>query len=447
MAKLVSSFYVVALLLSAIVQSNANAQEVKTEIEYYKNDDVTNQIPLLENRFRIDALLDEVTLLFYRKSGTPPIILIRPDGSKLKVNNYPKGEVEWYDDRTFDMIKMKKPMPGPWQAIGEIAPGSKIMVVTDVRLEVKPLPDIILAGETLKVLAKLYNREKAIDDPRFDDVIELDVDFYSTNNSSYDNFGATPVEMGSFRDDGYELDEYAKDGIFTAEFELTFAPGEWVPIYRVKMPMANRELRQEPIVLHPVPVKISVDKTVDEGKFHKIHFTIDDTYVDPDSMIFQGKITFPDKQSDPFSITEGNGKTRMKKVQYTEPGIHRLSVNAFGKTTNGREFRLEVPEFTFNVERKGGVLVNDLSEDATNSEMSSEEAALQEAALRKQAAVEKLQAELEQARLEMLKAAEEKKRNNIIIALVVNVFIIMIIAIGFIALKKPHLLRFIKKKS
>ena len=110
---------------------------------------------------------------------------MRPDGSKLKVNTFPKDKVEWFDDRTFDLITIKKPMPGPWQAIGDIMPNSKIMVMSDVRLEVEPLPEIVLSGETIKVTGQLFNGEKAIDNPMFRDVIQLDIDFYSTNNSSF----------------------------------------------------------------------------------------------------------------------------------------------------------------------------------------------------------------------------------------------------------------------
>ena len=207
----------------------------QTKVDYYKSDNITNQIPYFDNRFHIDAMLEEITLLFYRKSGTPPIILVRPDGSKLKINNLPKDKVTWFDDRTFDLITIKNPMPGPWQAIGDIVDGSRIMVVTEVTIKVEPLPGIILSGETLKVEGRLFNGELAIDDPLFRDVLNLNVDFYSTNNSAFDNFGAEPVKISQFRDDGRDLDEYAKDGLFTGEFVLDFAPGEWIPIYYVEM--------------------------------------------------------------------------------------------------------------------------------------------------------------------------------------------------------------------
>lgn len=345
----------IAILLLPLFSLSIHGQQV--EVKYYENDDITNQIPYFDNRFHIDAQLDEVTLLFYRKSGSPPITLVRPDGSKLKINNLPDEGIEWFDDRTFDMITITKPMPGPWQAIGDILPNSKIMLVSDVSLEVAPMGEFVFSGETLKLTSQIYNQELLIDDPQFNDVINLDVDFYSSNNTAYDNFGAKPVAMGSFRDDGRELDEYARDGIFTAEFVLDFSPGEWIAVYRVILPMATRELRQKPIILRPNPVTVNVDATTDSLGKHKLILAIDDTFVNPDSMIFQGKVTYPNRQSEPFAVMEGKGISRIKDIDYSEPGVHRLSIRAFGETVNGREFRLELPSFSFNVERIGGTLI------------------------------------------------------------------------------------------
>lgn len=431
MAKLRRIVSTLFLLLSFSYASFSIKAE-QTEVEYYKKDDITNQIPYFDNRFRIDAQLEEITLLFYRRSGTPPIILVRPDGSKLKIDNLPKDKVKWFDDRTFDMINIKQPMPGPWQAIGEISPNSKIMVVSEVTLKVEPLAEILLSGETLKIQGQIFNREKVIDDPLFDDVIELDVDFFSTNNKAFDNFGAVQVNMGSFRDDGYELDEYAKDGIFTAEFALDFSPGEWLPIYRVKMPMATRELRQKPVIVRENPISLEVKTTTESLQYHEVTINIDDSFVDPDSLIFQGKITFPDRQTEPFAIMEGRGINRLKKIGYTEPGVHRISLNAFGKTINGREFRMVVPEFTFNVDRKDGFLVPTLSDESL-VDNTSEQSALEFANI---LAKEKEEHDLALAQAQEAQRVEAEAQqmqtlvlvgiiNGLIVVMAVGVFVIL----------------------
>ncbi len=398
----------------------ANAQEQQTAIEYYQHDNVTNQIPYFDNRFRIDAQVDELTLLFYRQSGSPPVILVQPDGTKLKVNYAKELGIEWYDDRTFDMIKLKKPMPGPWQAIGNILPNSRIMVISEVKLEVSPLPEILLQGETLKVVGKLLNGEAAIDNPDFRDVINLDVDFFSTNNSAFDNFGAEPVKLASFRDDGYDLDEYAGDSVYTGEFELDFSPGEWLPIYRIKMPMATRDLQQSPVIIRPTPIDISVEVTDDVEKQHTIIFSIDPTYVDPDSIILQGKVTYPDRQVEPFSVMEGKGESREHKIPFTEGGVHRVKVSAFGKTTQGREFRLVTPEFSFNVERVEGGLEDYASTDELDSEAVKQKRAI-EAELAAQALAE------EQERL-----AEEEKAKQQQLYLMIGISNAVVILLGAI---------------
>jgi len=354
----------VAALADIENESNENKLK-KNTVEYYQQDNITNQVPYFDNRFRLDANLDEITLIFYRRSGSKPIILIRPDGSKIRVNEFDSEKVQWFDDSTFDMIKITKPMPGPWQAVGDILPNSQILVVSDIKIAVEPLPEIAFSGETLKIEGKLFNGDDAIESSHFRRVVKLDVNFYSTNNSQYENFGADAIKVTSFRDDGRGLDEYANDNTFTGEFVLNFASGEWQPVYLVKLPMATRELRQTSILLQKTPVEISVVQSEEQEKPHQLRLTIDPTFVDPDSLVFQGKFTFPDRQIEPFSIMDSKGESRITNITNTEPGIYRVNVSAFGRTITGREFRLVVPEFTFNVEANDNVLDggNELSGD------------------------------------------------------------------------------------
>ena len=405
---------------------------VKGEIGFYQSDNITNQIPYFDNRFRIDAKLEEITLIFFRLRGSKPIILVQPDGKKMRVNDYDREKVKWHDDRTFDMIKITKPMVGPWQVIGDILPESKILVVSDVKIAVDPLPEIVLSGETLKVVGKLFNGDENIDIPHFSEVVTLDVNFFSTNNPAYDNFGANALKLTSFRDDGYDLDEYAGDGLYTGEFLLDFAAGEWQPVFIIKLPMETRELRQKPILLHNSPITISVKTSETKDSPHELILTIDPTYVDPSSLIFQGKILFPDKQSRPFSIMDEdnleNAEIRTKEIPYTEPGIHRINVSAFGRTTSGREFRLVVPEFSFNVKGiSNKILLTTIGDDGKEQAVMVDKA-------------EKLladkEAEREQIKAEQQKIAEEKSTQTMIMIAAANGLIIIIALILFFVMRK-----------
>lgn len=416
------------VIMALMFSLSANAQQIGAEIEYV-DDSATNQIPYFDNRFRIDEQLDEVTLIFYRRSGAKPIILIRPDGSKLNINNYPEDTVQWFDDETFDMLKIKSPMIGPWQVIGQVQADSKIMVVSEIRLEVTPLPEIILKGETLKVVARLFNGDLIIDDPLFQDVLTLNVDFFSTNNSAFDNFGAAPIQLASFYDNGRDLDERANDSLFTGEFELDFAPGEWQPIYIVKMPMITRELRQKPIVVQKNPISISVVTNQGENKTHLVTFTIDDSLVKADSILIQGKVTFPDQQVEPFTVVQEQGLTRSHTIAFTEPGVHRIKVGVFGDIQNGREFQAILPEFTFNVDRlpEGGILaVNRGSNNLTSEQKSAQAIA---------------NAAMEAEKLAQVKAMQEAKVANqqqatLLYIVGGNTLVIIIAALMFVFIRR-----------
>ncbi|MBA6252133.1 MULTISPECIES: TIGR03503 family protein [unclassified Colwellia] len=434
-----SKLFIIIVAATLLISIPSYGQQ--TKIDYYQSDNVTNAIPYFENRFKIDALLEEITLLFYRRSGTPPIILVRPDGTKIKINNLPKDKITWFDDRTFDLITIKNPMPGPWQAIGDILPQSHIMVVTDVTIKVDPLPEVILSGETLKIEGHLYNGEQAIDDPLFRDVINLNVDFFSTNNSAYDNFGAEPIKIAQFRDDGRDLDEYAKDGVFTGEFELAFAPGEWLPIYSVIMPMATRELRQKPIILQKTPITISVEPVMEVGKSHKVIFTIDPTYVDVDSVLFQGKVIFPDRQEVPFSILEEKGNLRTYELAYTESGIHRIKVSVFGKTINDREFRLVLEQFTFNAESKVGLVMPTLNAkgEVTSPPVDKADVVITDKIILAEEKAKQLAMQLQEAKVEQERAKSEKDLQTYIIIAVANVGIVLIaLVFYFISRRKKN---------
>jgi len=416
-----------------IEEPNSFTEQVKSikqsNLKYYQSSNKINQIPYFDNRFSIDAELDEITLLFYRTRGSRPIILVRPDGSKLRVNDFDQSKVRWHDDSTFDLIKISKPMPGPWQAIGDILQESQIMVMSDVKIEVDPLPEVVLSGETLKVVGKLFNGDDPINTPHFRNVVTLDVHFYSTNNAAYDNFGADALKLTSFRDDGHDLDEYAGDGLFTGEFRLDFAAGEWQPVFLIKLPMASRESRQRPIILHKSPITITVESSEDQKNPHRMTLSINPAYVDPNSLVFQGKVTFPDKQVEPFSIMDDQqGDTRTKDIRNTEPGIYRININAFGKTISGREFRLTVPEFAFNVKAADEVfLMTTIDENGVEKTVSIDRA---------QKLLAEREAELAEAKIAQQQIEEEKEKQTIIMIVAGNSIIIVIALVLFLVMRK-----------
>ena len=324
-----------------------------------------NQIPLLDNRFRIDFAVDEITLLFFRKKGAPSIILVRPDGSKIYARTARDHAIEWHDDKTFDLIKMKNPMPGPWQAVGQIQPDSKIMVLTDIELKVDPLPRDLMVGESIKVTATLANGGKPINARDFRDVLALDMLLISTQKAEYDNFTDTVKELGAYKDDGQKYDEKPRDAVFTAGLQLDFAAGEWIPKYMVKTPLYTRELLHDPIVILRAPIAHSVEQALTDDDKHQLIYQITDGPIDAKSLSLQGRIRFPTNEVQSFTLAEQDSNERRLAIANTGTGTYRIEQQLFGKTKGGRDFVLNLPEITFAAT---GAKVDVPSTDETSAE-------------------------------------------------------------------------------
>lgn len=320
---------------------------------------VKNQIPLFDNRFRVDDNVEEITLLLFRRRGSASVVLVKPDGSKIHFNTAEAQQVRWHDASSYDLIQIKNPMPGPWQAIGRLLPESRIMLLTEIRLQVDPLPANLMVGETVKISAKLTNGDEPITAKDFNEVLALEVIFVSTNNAEYDNFGRGVVQVAQFRDDGKGYDERARDGVFTGEFQLRFVAGEWTPKYIVRTPLYTREVQQAPVVLKPAPIVADItaspavpdDKPEQEAIPHQVLFKVTDASVNAESVLLQGRVRYPNGEVDSFALNEVGSAPRELKLHNRGHGSYILEVSAFGTMQDGREFMLNLPEVSFVVNR------------------------------------------------------------------------------------------------
>lgn len=337
-------------LLICLISPFLFAVEPEEALQVIQRDAGENEVKLFNNRFRIDHKVDEITLLFFRKRGSSPVILIRPDGSKMYATQGVTGEIEWYDDLTYDIIKIKKPMPGPWQAVGDILPESKILVLSEIELHVDPLPELMFKGETIKLTGKLTNGGAPITSGHFRDVVTLDVDFVSTNNSEFSNFGAKTVRVAEFKDDGKGFDEYPGDAVFTGEFKLNFASGEWRPEFYLITPLVERRLVHEPVMLEEAPFSYELELAKKEKSEHKLQIKIDDTKVDPNTVLFQGKIFYPNNEEQAFSIDANDTVNREIRLINYDWGNYSVELSAFGTNKNGREFMTTLENYNFRIE-------------------------------------------------------------------------------------------------
>ncbi len=347
MARLVLCLFL-SLLLPVQAQDDNAPKRDEPGLTILEQLPTRNQIPLLDNRFRIDDGVKSITLVFFRRPGTASIVLVRPDGSKVFYNTAKDHNMRWHDAASYDLIEINEPMPGPWQAVGRILPESRVLVLTDIELDVDPLPSALMVGETFKLTARLMDGDQLVNARDFREILTMQVLFVSTNNPDMENYGRGLAEVATFRDDGRGYDASARDGIFTGEVNLNFGAGEWIPRFIVRTPLYSRELEQAPVRVAPAPVAIEFVNSREMTQPHLLRLTKTSELVDADTLLFQGLIRYPDGDSFQFAITEPE-QAREVTVENRGHGSYLLNLSVFGNMQDGREFVLNLPEERFLV--------------------------------------------------------------------------------------------------
>lgn len=123
-------------------------------------------VPLEGNRFKVDTSVREYTLLAFHQPDSPETELVKPSGERWTAAQHPDN-VRWHRDRGYDLVTVTNPMPGEWRLVAKADPDNQVMIVTDLKLKVPPLPNYMLAGDSLSLLAELTEHGKRITEANF----------------------------------------------------------------------------------------------------------------------------------------------------------------------------------------------------------------------------------------------------------------------------------------
>lgn len=313
----------------------------------------TSGMSLLDNRFRVDPSISQVTFLIYRSKSSQPVVLVRPDGVKYYAWEIPDN-VTWFEDQTMDVISIDNPMPGPWQAIGKVTPKNNITMVSHVTLSGDTFPSKVYKGEVLKFSAQLKSNGQPLLMEDFLDRVNLNVTFtkYVENAESLiKEARPIPKLLGTFADNGLELDEKAGDGVFTVQLPIDIEPGK----YRVRITSGNgvflRAIEQVALV-YPNPLKTHFEQSRDESVAHRL------SVFGEIGVIQKGSMTLTAQMADPEGYT-GYKQTQVEKKALSAsvdlesvmtPGTYTWSghVNATESGT-GRGLQFPLAETKFSI--------------------------------------------------------------------------------------------------
>ncbi|AKU54276.1 TIGR03503 family protein [Vibrio parahaemolyticus] len=250
---------------------------------------------LLDNRFRVDPTIEQITFLVYREQSSQPVVLVRPDGKKYYAwGSY--DNVRWYQEPSLDIISVDNPMPGPWQAVGKVTPKNNIRLISHLKLSTDVFPNRLYNGEALKFTARLTSDDKPLVLRDFLDRVNLRVTFTKfVENEDELIKEARPVPMiiGEFSDDGRGLDEQAGDGIFTVQLPIEVEPGK----YRARITSGNGvflRAQEQVILVYPNPVSRTFIQSRSPEKPHQLVVSGEQGMIAPGSIAVNVEQNAPD---------------------------------------------------------------------------------------------------------------------------------------------------------
>ena len=192
------------------------------------------QIPIEGNAFTVDSGVEEFTALIFwgesETSATRELALVRPDGEILTLEAFPDN-VRWAREAGYDLVTVTDPQAGQWRLNGKLGEGSRVTVVSDLRMVVSPLSASFSAENPLDIAIAFFEDQEKITNPDFLGVLEVSLSITSEDGRSGTKVlsGEQPPADGTYRDTVnqlpapglYRFDVVADGQTFSRKFTAT----------------------------------------------------------------------------------------------------------------------------------------------------------------------------------------------------------------------------------
>lgn len=163
-----------------------------------------DMLPIAGGEFKVDASIEEVTIVASKEREDVRIYLQAPDGKKLSSDDA-SDKIKWFLSQHFDMITLKNPQPGTWKLL-YTGGKNRAYIVTNMSLNHSPQTPSLKVNEDMVLETWLEQDGKL-----------LDKEAVLTNTNFYMEIQVPSGETARFKlmDQGREGDKKAADGRYS----------------------------------------------------------------------------------------------------------------------------------------------------------------------------------------------------------------------------------------
>ncbi|MCW8899911.1 MAG: VWA domain-containing protein, partial [Gammaproteobacteria bacterium] len=95
-------------------------------------------LPIEDNRFNVDANINDMTLLVFNKDKEKPTSIVTP-GKKTWSSKSQNDQIKWFSDDGYDLITIKKPQQGQCKIMAPVDENNRVVVATNLKLKINEL--------------------------------------------------------------------------------------------------------------------------------------------------------------------------------------------------------------------------------------------------------------------------------------------------------------------
>ncbi len=159
----------------------------------------SERLPIVGNQFLVDDSVEEFTALVFRGSARPTR-LISPSGADYEHNRTADG-INWHRAAAYDLVTVADPEFGLWTLEADLLPGSRVTVVSNLQLQVAPLPNNLALASPLTLAFALMEDGVPVVEPDFLRLLSPSVQVVQPDGS--DLWTERPVPVGPSPDGRY----------------------------------------------------------------------------------------------------------------------------------------------------------------------------------------------------------------------------------------------------
>lgn len=290
-------------------------------------------VPLKDNRFRVDSTIQEVTLLIFKADDATPTTLITPGGKQFGIKDAPQT-VSWHRDEGYDLLTISEPESGDWHVQAAMDPDNRVIVITDLKMEMTDLPNRAIQGERLASVIHFSNQKKKITRRDFLDVVNLASEYSGESG---------PGEPRPVYDDGQDPDNAVGDGDFTLAAVTDLPAGIFELVITAEGKTFQREKRHTFELA--APASLQVEESERGGKAGiLVRLTPDMELLDGENIGIEAHLVSAEGESQQIMMlpgtSEGSWESWVDQTKLT--GNWNLGVKLTATTASGNPLQLDL---------------------------------------------------------------------------------------------------------